>query len=162
MKNRFIPAAKIAYWYLRLNGFLTIENFVVHPKRGERQSQRTDADLCGVRFPYRKELDMKDDNPFERRSAKPLFIIAEVTRGQCKLNGPWVSTGQGNINYVLDAIGAFPHYQKAAITADLYEHCVYPVPTDQVRESEFQLIAVGKSTNEELGKNYPHLLQLTL
>ena len=24
---------KVAYWYFRLNGFLQIENFVVHPER---------------------------------------------------------------------------------------------------------------------------------
>jgi len=38
---------KVAYWYLRLNGFLQIENFIVHPSR--RGSQRTDADLLAVR-----------------------------------------------------------------------------------------------------------------
>ncbi len=44
---------KVAYWYFRLNGFLQIENFVIHSKR--RSSQRTDADLLAVRFPYRAE-----------------------------------------------------------------------------------------------------------
>ena len=39
---------KVAYWYFRLNGFLQIENFVVHPER--RGSQRTDADLHGLRY----------------------------------------------------------------------------------------------------------------
>jgi hypothetical protein len=78
MTTRYFPAAKIAYWYFRLNGFLTIENFVVHPKVGEQQSQRTEADLCGVRFPNRREMDMDDDKPFQRKSAKPLFVIAEV------------------------------------------------------------------------------------
>jgi hypothetical protein len=36
-----LDAEKVAYWYFRLNGFLQIENFVVHP-RG-RGGQRTDA-----------------------------------------------------------------------------------------------------------------------
>ena len=38
---------KVAYWYLRLNGFLQIENFVVHPSG--RGGQRADADLLAVR-----------------------------------------------------------------------------------------------------------------
>ena len=52
---------KVAYWYLRLNGFLQIENFVVHPER--RGGQRTDADLLAVRFPYRAERLF--DNPHD-------------------------------------------------------------------------------------------------
>ena len=45
---------KVAYWYFRLNGFLQIENFVVHP--GGRGGQRTDADQLAVRFPHRAEF----------------------------------------------------------------------------------------------------------
>lgn len=55
---RFSPE-KVAYWYFRLNGFLQIENFVVHPS--SRGGQRTDADLLAVRFPYRAERLI--DNP---------------------------------------------------------------------------------------------------
>jgi len=44
---------KVAYWYIRLNGFFQIENFVVHPER--RGGQRTDADLLAIRFPFRAE-----------------------------------------------------------------------------------------------------------
>ena len=48
-----IHPEKLAYWYLRLNGFLTIPNFVVHPDNGS--NQKTDIDILGVRFPYRAE-----------------------------------------------------------------------------------------------------------
>jgi hypothetical protein len=59
MKDQFefmeeISSEKLAYWYLRLNGFLTITNFIVHPDFG--RSQRTDVDILGCRFPYRQEL----------------------------------------------------------------------------------------------------------
>ncbi len=53
-----LSAEKVAYWYFRLNGFLQIENFVVHPS--SRGSQYTDADLLAVRFPYRAERLSKD------------------------------------------------------------------------------------------------------
>ena len=39
-----------AYWYLRLNGFFLIENFVVH--RTEEIAHSSDIDLMGVRLPY--------------------------------------------------------------------------------------------------------------
>lgn len=40
---------ELAYWYLRLNGFFTINNFVLHHNREGRTS---DADILAVRFPY--------------------------------------------------------------------------------------------------------------
>lgn len=87
----------MAYWYFRLNGFLQIENFVIHP--GGRGSQRTDADLLAVRFPHRAEflLDrrepMRDDECTLRLSPKVIdIVIAEVkTNDPCKLNGPWTA-----------------------------------------------------------------------
>ena len=42
---RRLDPEKVAHWYFRLNGFLQIENFVVHPER--RGGQGTDADLLG-------------------------------------------------------------------------------------------------------------------
>jgi hypothetical protein len=56
-----LDADKAAYWYFRLNGFLQIENFVVHPER--RGSQRTDADLLGVRFRHRAEFAFDHHTP---------------------------------------------------------------------------------------------------
>ena len=49
----------LAYWYLRLNGFIPISNYVLHRPfglqgRGPRRSG--DADILAVRFPYSYEL----------------------------------------------------------------------------------------------------------
>lgn len=44
-----------AYWYLRLNGFLNIRNFIVHPE-SNGEGVGTDADILGVRFAHRREL----------------------------------------------------------------------------------------------------------
>ena len=47
----------VAEWFLRLNGFFTVVNFVIHPiEPNEASLQRTDADVVGVRFPYRQEI----------------------------------------------------------------------------------------------------------
>ena len=87
---------KVAYWYFRLNGFLQIENFVVHPER--RGSQRTDADLLAVRFPFRAERMFDDPNDIMADDMDRLalsgdlidIVIVEVKTNQpCMLNGPW-------------------------------------------------------------------------
>ena len=51
-------------WYLRFNGYFSIENFVVHDagsqpritRGGGKIPQRTECDLLGVRLPYSKEV----------------------------------------------------------------------------------------------------------
>jgi hypothetical protein len=40
---------ELAYWYLRLNGFFTINNLVLHHNSEGRTS---DADILAERFPY--------------------------------------------------------------------------------------------------------------
>jgi hypothetical protein len=79
---------KVAYWYLRLNGFLQIENFVIHP--GRCVGQRTDADLLAVRFPYRAEFlvnhpenPMPDDVAVLSLSGEMIDVVLADT------NGPW-------------------------------------------------------------------------
>lgn len=47
-------AERIAYWYLRLNGFFLVENFVHHHRPGERQA--SDSDLLAVRLRHTHEV----------------------------------------------------------------------------------------------------------
>ncbi len=158
MDGKLFPAAKIASWYFRLNGFLSVENFVIHPEC--RGAQKTEADLCAVRFPNRDEMGMKDDALFNGKRLKPLFIIAEVTKGKCKLNGPWSNKEREILGYVLSAIGGFPIEEQKIIAEELYQHCLYP--SDQTKEAEFRLIAAGKDIDPQLQEQYPHLKQITL
>jgi hypothetical protein len=39
-----------AYWYLRLNGFFLINNFVIH--RTDEIAYSSDIDILGIRLPY--------------------------------------------------------------------------------------------------------------
>jgi len=161
--NGRLTAARIAYWYFRLNGFLNIENFVVHPSDREARKQpgqKTEADLFGVRFPYRREPGMKDDGAFEGIRTKPLFVIAEITKGPCKLNGPWTKPERKNMEYILEAIGAFPLDRQTEVATSLYEHCVYP--HGDGKQCEVRFIAVGKERDTDLEKQYPALMQITL
>jgi len=45
-------AEQLVYWYLRLNGFFPLTNFVLHHGAGHRAS---DTDLLAVRFPHVSE-----------------------------------------------------------------------------------------------------------
>ena len=50
-----ISAESLAYWYLPLNGFLGIRNFIVHPDTGP--NQRIDVEILAVRsFPRGESL----------------------------------------------------------------------------------------------------------
>jgi hypothetical protein len=154
-----VDAEKLAYWFFRLNGCLTIENFVVHPDQGG--GQRTDADILGVRFPYRQELatslfPMEDHEVFLAASDKPMLFIAEVKLRECHLNGPWTRPDRENLQRVLHALGAFPTLQIQRVAAALYD--------DQRYEDEsliVRMFALGDQLNEEYQRRRKNVVQLT-
>ena len=153
-----IKAESLAYWYLRLNGFLTTVNFVIHPEYGH--NQRTDADILAVRFPFRAERltePMADDyNLIPINRSKALMFIAEVKKGLCRLNGPWTNPKKHNMERVLRAIGAFPQNQNDFVASELYDNGWYE--NDQYVIS---LICLGKRVNDNLKQKYPKVKQIT-
>jgi len=146
----------LAYWYFRLNGFLTTVNFVLHPRRGG--SQRTDADILGIRFPYRAEFPegTESDEPEFAGTLLPFFVIAEITRGECKLNGPWTDPDRGNIGAVLSAIGVYPPETVSAIAQLLYRD-----GRGEQSGTIGSLFCVGNAQNSTLRSRYPAVPQKT-
>lgn len=129
---------RLAYWYLRLNGFLTIENFVVHPDQGT--NQRTDADLLAVRFLHRAEnrqSPMVDDPKCSDCDAIVNVIIAEVKTGACALNGPWTRPEDENIQRVLSAIGCLGPDEIEVAAQALYDKATYRGEVAQLRLMAF-------------------------
>ncbi|MGB9835080.1 MAG: hypothetical protein ACPLPW_08970 [bacterium] len=113
---------RLVYWYLRLNGFLILENFIIHPDQG--YLQRTDADFLGVRFKHRRELlinPMVDDPRVSDCSTFCNVIIAEVKRGQCALNCPWTNPSDENMHRILRAIGCFEEREMEDAAIALYQ-----------------------------------------
>ena len=51
---------ELVEWYLRLNGYFIIPNYILHPLMPSG-SQRTEIDLLGVRFPYQSEVVCNSD-----------------------------------------------------------------------------------------------------
>ncbi|GEM_PF-1122084 len=74
-----IDPEQVAYWYFRLNGCMTITNFMLHKKGGD--GSHTDGDVVAVRFPHRQELDMVDADIFqadEKHQTYIQFFLVEV------------------------------------------------------------------------------------
>jgi hypothetical protein len=151
-----INPEQLAYWYFRLNGFMTTVNFVVHPEEGS--GQRTDVDVLGVRFPYRAELlsqPMVDDVPFTQEKKRPFVVIAEVKRDRCNLNGPWTRPEDKNMHRVLTAIGAIHPQEQDAAAESLYQTGVF-----QGGQVLLSLCCVGACENPERRRRYPAVPQI--
>jgi|ERR1035437_9225841 hypothetical protein len=135
-----------AEWFLRLNGFLTVLNFVVHPV-GPREGtvQRTDADVLGVRFPHRHEVvggDPLIDHDAFHGAPRTLFVISEVKSGRCSLNGPWSRPEDENVLNVLRSFGPISPEELDEVAQQLYENGRF-----QSERFEARLLCFGSSTS---------------
>lgn len=154
---------RVAYWYLRLNGFLQFENFVVHP--ATYGGQRTDADLIGVRFPHRAErlidnpvdLMVDDKDTLQLSPDKIDVIIAEVKTGRCALNGPWTNADAQNIQRVLAAVGCLSENEIEPAAAALYERASFDARPDL----RIRLVLFGREPDPEIADRYAGITQVT-
>lgn len=154
--DQTISAEQLAYWYLRLNGFLTITNFVVHPDTG--RNQETDVDILGVRFPFRAEnlqRPMKDEPLFAKVRDKTLIVFAEVKNGRCGLNGPWTNPERQNMIRVLSAVGAFPKAEVSIAADSIYQSGRYESQLYHVT-----LLCFGNEPNKDIAKSYKAVPQI--
>jgi len=137
---------RLAYWYFRLNGFLTTEDFIVHDDAGP--NQKTDVDLLAVRFAHRAEnlhRPMKDDSKVAACSTFANVIIAEITTTICKLNGPWKNPDSQNMHRVVKSLGCVPDAMTDEACAALYQRGVWSDTSATIR-----LFAIGETRNAEL------------
>jgi hypothetical protein len=138
-----------AEWFLRLNGFLTVLNFVVHPvEPDEGTVQRTDADVLGIRFPHRQEIvggNPLIDHAAFQNARRPIFVIAEVKTGRCSLNGPWSRQEDENVQNVLRSFGGIAPTALNEIAAALYQSGRF-----QSEQFEARLTCFGASPSANL------------
>jgi len=133
----------LAYWYFRLNGFLTIQNFIVHPDEGH--NQKTEIDIIGIRFPNRQEnykTPMKDDK-WLSDYPKPLIVLVEVKNGACSINDSWLKGA--TLSRLLDCIGAISQQETDKVVIDLLRKGVAEADAYMVT-----LVAVGSVTVDGL------------
>src|SRR5437870_1379942 len=113
------PYELLVRWYLRFNGYLGIENFVVHEpiEGGIRQGGETD--VLAVRFPYSREeagFAIETDAKLIDKEAVDEhlvdFVVAEVKAGRnASLNDVWREPQDnqkiGRVAYLLRWLGPF-------------------------------------------------------
>ncbi|HEY9650627.1 MAG TPA: hypothetical protein V6C95_08185 [Coleofasciculaceae cyanobacterium] len=155
-------AEQVASWYFRLNGFLSIPGFVVHPDR-QRAGARTEADLIVVRFAYSFEeiagCKLKDDSRLTQLTApsQKLFILVEIKTGTCNINGPWTDSRRENMQRVIRRLGFVSKSSSVEnIAKKMYQELRW-----EGQRSVMQYIAVGERVNSSLRTRYPKLVQIT-
>ncbi|MBS0157379.1 MAG: hypothetical protein JSS26_02175 [Nitrospira sp.] len=139
----------LAQWYLRLNGFFTITNFVVHPTH--KGSQLTDGDIVGVRFPHRTEFQDGpggDEEEFQHINNRLYFVVAEVKRGLCVMNQSWKMSGQEPIVALLQDLGPFAKCHVLDAASNLLSNGCYN--TETLRAS---LLFIGSKFDPTLPTN---------
>jgi hypothetical protein len=115
MENNY---EKLVRWYLRFNGYLTVENFVVHEPRDGHVPEGTEFDTVAVRFPYSHERvqekliqnDLRLEDPEASKNKLIDFVIAEVKSGKRNtLNNIWRPDGEdqkvGLVAYLVRWLG---------------------------------------------------------
>ncbi|PWT84236.1 MAG: hypothetical protein C5B58_05030 [Acidobacteria bacterium] len=116
-----LDAEDIAYWYLRLNGFLILRNFLVHGDR--RGETRTDIDVLGVRFRYRREhLDqpMKDDD-WIAQTNRTIVVFCEAKKRADDFNPAWTKRDKMTMESFLALVGVIPRKLWPHVANELYE-----------------------------------------
>jgi len=138
-----------AEWFLRLNGFFTVQNFIVHPVGPDEGSQqRTDADVLGIRFPKRQEVVAGDplfDHPVFQEARQPIFVIAEVKAGRCRLNGPWSRREEENVKNVLRSFG-----EMSPVSFDTVSKAIYDNGRFQADSLDARLVCFGSDRSRDL------------
>jgi hypothetical protein len=105
----------LGLWYLRLNGYFTLPNFMAHRRRGAL----TEVDVLGVRFPYSEEFE--DDPNLKIPKDRTDIVFAEAKGKKIEeLNGPWGSPEHRALDYVLKRVGVAPAAQVEELAKGLY------------------------------------------
>jgi hypothetical protein len=88
-------AEAIASWYLRLNGFFVLENFVIHDV--DRPGAPSDWDVLAVRLPYTYEVVGGQQDDWDPTLltmldwTRPIGLMCEVKSGALGENDPFRS-----------------------------------------------------------------------
>ena len=97
---------ELAYWYLRLNGFFPLTDFVLH--KSEEIEHPSDCDILAIRTPYVKEAiggrPIDWDKKLRRKLNfnRTIGLICEVKTGVLEFDKVLKSQ---NVNYAIDRLG---------------------------------------------------------
>lgn len=152
----YFSAEKVAYWFFRLNGCLSLENFLAHHEIAAR-GNGTEVDLLAARFPHRQELMLSGEAMPDHKyfgNDKIEIIFAEVKSKQsCSINDSWLNPDNRNMERMLYVIGAIPPNETDKAAQSLYKEHSYENSMCRIRQ-----FAIGSELNTDLPEN---IVQLT-
>jgi hypothetical protein len=117
---------QLAYWYLRLNGFFPLADFVLHP--GEGRPSTSDADLVAVRFPHVfEEIGGREDDWDPRFAGEwgikltggSVALIVEVKSGRWDANDLKGANLEWKTRTWLGRTGMIPQSEVEKVVAQL-------------------------------------------
>jgi len=112
---------ELGYWYLRLNGFFPIQNFVVH--RSEGREHRSDVDVLAIRMPYVFEDVGGQEGDWDHYLVKrlkfdrPVGLICEVKTGEFDENRLFPKS---NLSAAVGRLGLVPKDAIDRVVEDLF------------------------------------------
>ncbi len=116
-------AEEAAFWYLRLNGFFPISNFVIH--RSEGVLHTSDCDVLAVRLPFTFEAvgggdaDWDTDLTRELDFTRPIGLVCEVKSGRYETEQLF---RRETLEYSIARRGFVPREGVADVAAELVGH----------------------------------------
>lgn len=146
---------KIAYWYLRLNGFFLLNNFVTH--RTQENAYASDIDLLGIRLPHVfEEVGGQDDDWHQQLMdvldpTIPTGVLCEVKTGAFQNVDLFKAE---YVQYAVDRFGFAPRLSEHI--QDILNNRVH---TFEINGTRFQILKVLVSNTPT---NRGDLLQLDL
>jgi hypothetical protein len=158
----------LAKWYLRFNGYFSVENFIVHagddPTRISinKVGNHTETDLLAIRHKYSKEVSgnlhiQNDPNIVTPSNSLIDFIIAEVKTGnQNKPNKLWTEKKIPVIEYILRFAG-FIESEKA-ITKVAKELATKGFFLDRAKKYSIRLIMISETKPNKIWQHLNNIL----
>ena len=122
---------ELAYWYLRLNGFFLIDDFVLHSADLE-SSQSADADVIGIRNPFTVEMiGMHEDEDIclnllrlePAIKTKTVVVISEIKTSPQRQ--PILLEREDRLKYIVKRTGLFESKVIDEVSNHLFENNFY-------------------------------------
>jgi hypothetical protein len=110
-----LNAEEVGYWYLRPNG-------LVHGDR--RGEDRTEIDVVGVRFQYRREHlsnPMADDD-WVQHSQRTIVVFCDAKTGAHDFNRSWSNRRRRIMESFLALVGVIPDILWDRVARELYDN----------------------------------------
>lgn len=136
---------KFVSWYLRLNGYFTVDNFVVHAGddpgriRNGLIGSHTETDTIALRMPYSVEragnlLIANHEILVDGQNGRFDIVIAEAKSGDKDRPNPvWRNRKLAPIKYVVRFVGLYDESKVDEVARELSEHYCFENKKSRIR-----------------------------